>query len=119
MDIRHWIKHARQNAKPAPLTQGELGEALGVSKQNVSAWENGHHEPSYSQILKIRQITKAEKLPHESQPPGLHMPMVDRPRYQALSEVDQAYVQAKAMAAIEEREAAAAAAARRKPSVAA
>lgn len=50
MDISEWVKECR---KAAGLTQTELGERLGVGKANVSAWENGRHEPSYSQMLKI------------------------------------------------------------------
>lgn len=41
------------------MTQTELGDALGVTKGNVSAWENGRHEPSYSQMLRIADLTKA------------------------------------------------------------
>lgn len=54
MELKEWVREARTSSN---LTQTQLGEALGVSKANVSAWENGHHEPSWSQMLKIRSIT--------------------------------------------------------------
>lgn len=41
------------------MTQTDLGDALGVTKGNVSAWENGRHEPSYTQMLKIAELTKS------------------------------------------------------------
>lgn len=52
MDIGQWIRTAR---KLAGVNQEQLGEALGVTKGNVSAWENNRHEPSYSQMLKIAE----------------------------------------------------------------
>jgi DNA-binding transcriptional regulator YiaG len=53
MEMRNWIRSAR---KKADLTQEQLGERLGVTKGNVSAWENGRHEPSYAQIQEISVI---------------------------------------------------------------
>lgn len=50
MKLKTWVKEARTHAK---LTQESLGEAIGVGKANVSAWENGRHEPSLSQIKQI------------------------------------------------------------------
>lgn len=55
MEMRNWILSAR---KKAGLTQEELGEKLGVSKGNVSAWEKGRHEASYAQLQEISVITK-------------------------------------------------------------
>jgi len=55
MELRSWIRSAR---KKADLTQEQLGERLGVTKGNVSAWETGKHEPSYAQIQEISVITK-------------------------------------------------------------
>ncbi len=54
MEIKEWILTARSTAK---MTQTQLGEELGVTKGNVSAWENGRHEPSWSQMLKISELT--------------------------------------------------------------
>ncbi|MBB5462909.1 XRE family transcriptional regulator [Paraburkholderia sp. Cpub6] len=55
MEMRNWIRSAR---KKADLTQEQLGEKLGVTKGNVSAWENGRHEPSYAQIQEISVVTR-------------------------------------------------------------
>lgn len=54
MDIGAWIKNARTAAK---LTQTSLAEEMGLTKGNVSAWENNRHEPSYAQMLKICRLT--------------------------------------------------------------
>lgn len=65
MDIQDviaiWIKRSRLDAG---LTGEQLGERVGVSKQNVSHWETGKHDPSVSQVVKIGEICKA-KLPKE------------------------------------------------------
>ena len=64
MDIKTWIAAARaHNNGRGKMTQQQLADLLAVSKQNVSAWENGHHEPSWAQILKIAALTWCE-------PPG-------------------------------------------------
>lgn len=52
--IGDWIKSARA-AKG--WNQERLGEAVGVSKANVSHWETGKHEPSFNQLLRIRDVT--------------------------------------------------------------
>ncbi|MFT3720396.1 helix-turn-helix transcriptional regulator [Pseudorhodoferax sp.] len=54
MNIKDWVRSARQHAG---LTQAQLGEALNVTKGNVSGWENGRHNPSYEQIRAIAQRT--------------------------------------------------------------
>lgn len=56
MEMKDWVSTARTTGK---LTQTQLGESLGVTKGNVSAWENGRHEPSWSQILRISELTGA------------------------------------------------------------
>lgn len=53
--MHQWIRSARLFAN---LTQAQLGEALGVTKANVSAWENGHHEASLAQVTKIAELTR-------------------------------------------------------------
>jgi transcriptional regulator with XRE-family HTH domain len=53
MEIDKWILKARE-AKG--WTQGQLADALDVTRANVSAWENRRHEPSLSQIKKISGI---------------------------------------------------------------
>lgn len=59
--ISSWIKRSRLEAG---LTGEQLGEKLGVSKQNISHWETGKHDPSVSQVVKIGEICKA-RLPNE------------------------------------------------------
>jgi SOS-response transcriptional repressor LexA len=54
MDIGKWIKASRE---AADLKQEQLAERLGKSRGNVSAWENGRHDPSFMQILDIARIT--------------------------------------------------------------
>jgi len=54
VELKVWIREAR---KHKGWTQEQLGEALGVTKGNVSGWENGRHEPGYSQLAKIAQET--------------------------------------------------------------
>lgn len=54
MDLPAWVRTARNHRK---LTQEQLGEALGVTKSNVSAWENGRHEPSFAQLKVIAELT--------------------------------------------------------------
>ena len=54
MKINEWIKYAR-NA--IGMTQEQFGEALGRTKGNVSSWEKGAHEPSWSLMLQISDLT--------------------------------------------------------------
>lgn len=65
MDIKTWILAAR---KHGGYTQKELGEAIGRTKQNVSGWEAGSHEPSFSQMAVISTIT------HYPLPPAGYKP---------------------------------------------
>ncbi|MCA7083421.1 helix-turn-helix transcriptional regulator [Cupriavidus sp. DB3] len=66
MELNRWIIEARARAQ---LTQQQLADALGVTKSNVSAWENSRHDPSWSQMLKIRAVTGAA-LPIEDAGPA-------------------------------------------------
>lgn len=54
IDIAGYIKKARNKLG---LTQDEFGELLGCSKQNISAWENGRHEPTYRQMCIVSEKT--------------------------------------------------------------
>lgn len=54
MEIKEWVRAAR---KHKDWTQEQLGDVMGVTKGNVSGWENGRHEPGYSQLTKIAQVT--------------------------------------------------------------
>lgn len=53
MKISDWITRARTERS---WTQGKLAEELGVTRGNVSAWENDRHEPNLSQIRKISEL---------------------------------------------------------------
>jgi len=66
MSIGQWIKEAR---RVAGLTQTELGEKLGRTKGNISAWEKDAHEPSFTQILEIARLIN-----WDPPPPGLGKP---------------------------------------------
>lgn len=61
MKINEWVRAARANAK---LTQQQLADALGCTKANVSAWENGRHEPSYVQMTSISALSNTP-LPYD------------------------------------------------------
>jgi transcriptional regulator with XRE-family HTH domain len=54
MDIGAWIKAARA---ARGWTQVDLAEKVGTSKANLSHWETGKHEPSFGQLLRIRDVT--------------------------------------------------------------
>ena len=60
MDIKDWVSGAR---KTAGLTQDQLADQLGVTRGNVSGWENGRHEPSLSQIKRVAEICKVSTDP--------------------------------------------------------
>lgn len=52
--IGDWVRAARASKG---WNQDQLGDAVGVTKANVSHWETGKHEPSFGQLLKIRDAT--------------------------------------------------------------
>jgi transcriptional regulator with XRE-family HTH domain len=54
MELKEWIKAARAHAG---LSGESLGERIGRTKGNISAWENGLHEPSVSQVIQIGNVT--------------------------------------------------------------
>lgn len=54
MEMKSWIRLAR---KKAGLTQEQLAEALGLTKGNISAWENGRHEASFAQLTAIAELS--------------------------------------------------------------
>lgn len=82
MDIGDWVLTSR---KDAGLTQTELGERLGVGKANVSAWEKNRHEPSYSQILKIAEVTGHRHPLPGSRGDDWPFPSVPRERFEQLT----------------------------------
>ncbi|MBO1308876.1 helix-turn-helix transcriptional regulator [Enterococcus sp. 669A] len=53
MDLSEKILKLR---KSKGLSQDELGEQLGVSRQSVSKWESGHSTPELDKITKLANI---------------------------------------------------------------
>lgn len=70
--IGQWIVKARSHKQ---WTQTQLGDAIGVTKANVSHWETGKHEPSFGQLLRIKNVT-GFGLREVGQPPGWPFPRV-------------------------------------------
>ena len=62
MNVAEWVRAARSHAQ---MNQTQLGDAVGVGKQNVSAWENDRHEPSFTQMSRIAEVTKYP-MPHQA-----------------------------------------------------
>ena len=53
MQLNERITQAR---KQAGLTQEQLGEALGVSRQAVSKWESGQANPDVGYIIRMCEL---------------------------------------------------------------
>jgi phage repressor protein C with HTH and peptisase S24 domain/DNA-binding XRE family transcriptional regulator len=83
MEMKLWIRAAR---KKAALTQEQLGERLGVTKGNVSAWENGRHEPSYAQIQEMAALAKLP-LPDAKGSEQTSVPTLGKPIRERLEEM--------------------------------
>ncbi len=49
-------ENLRKLRSAAGLTQVELSDKLGVTKQSVSNWENGNIQPSVEMIIKISKV---------------------------------------------------------------
>lgn len=63
----------RQARRDKGLTQEQLAQALFVSRQTVSNWENGKTEPDYQTLVRLSQelgmeIVRAEETPAEAPP---------------------------------------------------
>lgn len=54
MEMNVWVREAR---KKLGLSQEALGAALGVTKGNVSAWENGRHRPDLQLIGELSRLS--------------------------------------------------------------
>lgn len=61
-EISRFVKEARE---AMGITQLQLSEKMSCTKGNVSAWENGRHQPSYSQMLWLSS-NSGVPLPHEN-----------------------------------------------------
>ncbi len=57
-------KFVKESRKKVFLTQEQLAEKLGCTKGNVSAWERGHHQPSYKQLCELSEMSGIP-LPHD------------------------------------------------------
>ena len=53
--------------KKSGLSQEEVAEKLGVSRQTISKWENGTSDPSTSNLIALAKLfdLSAEELLHE------------------------------------------------------
>ena len=45
------------------MSQDELAEKLGVSRQSISFWENGQTQPTLENVIALAKILAAEVLP--------------------------------------------------------
>lgn len=59
----------KQHREDCKMTQEFVAEAIGVSRQAVSKWENGTSDPSTSNLIALAKLFKisAEELLHEVQ----------------------------------------------------
>lgn len=59
----------KQHREQCNMTQEFVAEAIGVSRQAVSKWENGVSDPSTSNLIALAKLFKisAEELLHEVQ----------------------------------------------------
>jgi DNA-binding XRE family transcriptional regulator len=59
----------KQHREECNMTQEFVAEAIGVSRQAVSKWENGTSDPSTSNLIALAKLFKisAEELLHEVQ----------------------------------------------------
>ena len=59
----------KQHREDCKMTQAFVAEAIGVSRQAVSKWENGTSDPSTSNLIALSKLFQisAEELLHEVQ----------------------------------------------------
>jgi transcriptional regulator with XRE-family HTH domain len=55
VNIKEWLINARKHGE---LTQEDVGALVHRTKSNISGWEKGLHEPSFSQMVTISVATK-------------------------------------------------------------
>ncbi|WP_437879579.1 helix-turn-helix domain-containing protein [Pseudomonas sp. LRF_L74] len=51
-------KSLRRSRLAAGLTQEQLGFEIGVTKASISAWENDREMPSFSALIRLRDVLK-------------------------------------------------------------
>lgn len=96
MELGEWIRAAR---KSRGWTGDQLAERLNTTKANVSHWETGKHEPSFAQVLLIRDLTGYAL--HDVGPPAeWPLPQVPREWLTSLTPGQLAAVQAGIVAAL-------------------
>jgi transcriptional regulator with XRE-family HTH domain len=61
-EIPQWAQRIKQARESASLSQGTLGEAVGVSQGTVSDWEQGKTEPNLTQYRAIASVTGADPI---------------------------------------------------------
>lgn len=59
-DIAGKIKFRRKNCPTGKLSQTQLANATGVTKQHISNIETGRYPPSFDLLVKISVATKTE-----------------------------------------------------------
>lgn len=64
------------------LSQGDLAEAVGVSRQSVSKWETGASVPDLDKLVKLSQLfgVSLDELVLDRKPPREEAPLEDAPR---------------------------------------
>lgn len=81
METAKWVRDARTKWGKS---QEQLAVALGLTKGNVSAWENGRHKPRLEQIYAISRLT-GHQLPPDvadiaaampTEPSGVRVPVL-------------------------------------------
>lgn len=97
MELKDWVRAARKHKH---WTQTQLGEKLHVTKGNVSAWENGHHEPSFGQLQVIAEQTGYPLMQHDlkassgdQQLAPWPFPDIDQQRFNALTPTQRIEIQ--------------------------
>lgn len=80
-EIRKFVKDARL---AMGISQPQLADKMNCTKGNISAWENGRHQPSYSQMLWL-SANSGIPLPHENT--GEKMYKTSDPQKQAMIEM--------------------------------
>lgn len=62
MDYGKIVKQLREKML---LSQEEMAKKLGVSFTTVNRWENGHHEPTFKERRKLRELCKKYQVDFE------------------------------------------------------
>ena len=55
----------REYRKKANMSQDELAEKLGVSRQSISLWETGQTQPTIENIIALAKVAREDELEKE------------------------------------------------------